>query len=152
MPVLSTDTRRDDSLPSNSSVARILLADDDLASRLTLKSILSTAGYAVDCAASAGEAISQLERGEYQLVLADLQAGDDDAARHLLSYARQKEYHPATARFSSKMSELQPGVEGEPDSVVSIADESISELLERVADLISHRADRRMLRAMRQAC
>ena len=33
-------------------VARILLADADLASRLALKTLLSTAGYAVDCAAS----------------------------------------------------------------------------------------------------
>jgi len=152
MPVLSTDTWVDDGSSGGSAVARVLLADDDLASRLTLKSILSTAGYAVDCAASASEAIWLLEHGEYQLVLADLQAGPDDAAPRLLSYARQKDYHPATGRISSRMSELAPGPEGEPDSMVSIADENISDLLERVANLISRRADRRMLRALRQAC
>lgn len=127
-------------------VARVLLADDDLASRLTIKTILSTAGYAVDGAATASEAIGRLEENEYQLVLADLQSGPEGAGARLLSYARQKDYRPATALISSRMSEEEPGLEGEAESVVSIADDNISHLLERVADLISHRADRRMLR------
>lgn len=129
------------------SVARVLLADDDLASRLTIKTILSTAGYAVDGAATASEAIGRLDENEYQLVLADLQSGHEDAGDRLLAYARQKDYRPATALISSRMSELESGFEGERESVVSVADDNISHLLERVADLISHRADRRMLRA-----
>lgn len=92
------------------------------------------------------------QENEYQLVLADLQSGAEDAGGRLLTYARQRYYRPATALISSRMSELSPGIEGEQESVVSIADDNISHLLERVADLISHRADRRMLRAMRTVC
>ncbi|MCU1324883.1 MAG: response regulator [Bryobacterales bacterium] len=150
MPVTQVDSRVSVRKLSPSSVARVLLADDDLASRLTLKTILSTAGYEVDCVATSSEAIGRLETGEYQLVLADLQASPGEAAGQLLSYARQKDYRPATARIVSQMSEITPGLEGEDESVVSIADDNISDLLELVADLISHRADRRMLRAMRQ--
>lgn len=152
MPVLSPDTPITSAPPFTPSVARLLLADDDLASRLTLKSIFTAAGYYVDGAASASEAIWLLEHGEYQLVMADLQSGVEDAAKRLLSYARQKEYRPATARITSRISELDPGCEGEFDSVVTVSHDHISDLLERVADLISHRADRRMLRTMRQAC
>jgi CheY-like chemotaxis protein len=152
MPVISIDTRSFVRRPAPASVARVLLADDDLASRLTLKTILSTAGYQVDCAATASEAVGRLETGEYQLVLADLQTAPEDASGQLLSYARQKEYRPATARIVSQMSEVDPGDEGEDESVVRMADDNISDLLELVADLISHRADRRMLRAMRQVC
>lgn len=151
MPVIPIKKRYFPRTAPPASVARVLLADDDLASRLTLKTILSTAGYQVDCAATASEAIGRLETGEYQLVLADLQSPEEASGR-LLSYARQKEYKPATARIISQMSEVDPGFEGEDESVVSIADDNISDLLELVADLISHRADRRMLRAMRQVC
>ncbi|HXJ43614.1 MAG TPA: response regulator [Bryobacteraceae bacterium] len=138
---------------SESGVARVLLADDDLASRLTIKSILKTAGYAVDGAATASEAVARIDDGEYQLVLADLSWDTQDAGTRLLAYARQKDYRPATALISSRISRIESCTEPEetPDSVVSITDENVSQLLERVADLISHRADRRMQRAMRQA-
>src|SRR5581483_9138515 len=55
-------------------LARILLADGDLASRLTLSTLLTAGGYSVDTAASASEAVDRLENNEYQLVLADLRA------------------------------------------------------------------------------
>ena len=35
--------------------AKVLLVDDDPASRLTLKTVLELSGYTVDCAASAAE-------------------------------------------------------------------------------------------------
>ena len=82
-------------------VARILLADADLASRLTLKTLLSTAGYSVGCAASAAEATALLDVEEYQLVLADLRAESEEAGPRLLAFARQKDYRPATALLSS---------------------------------------------------
>lgn len=37
--------------------ARVLLADDNPASRLTLKTVLEAVGYRVDTAASAAEAV-----------------------------------------------------------------------------------------------
>src|ERR1700723_573429 len=86
-------------------VARVLLADTALASRLTLKTILSAAGYAVSGAATGAEAIGKLDGGEYQLVLADLRAESAEAGPRLLAYARQKDFHPATALISSDMCE-----------------------------------------------
>jgi CheY-like chemotaxis protein len=134
-------------------VARVLLADSDLASRLTLKSLLSKAGYAVDGAASAAEAISRLDAGQFQLVLADLRTESEEAGSYLLSYARQKEYRPATALISSDLSELEPGnaAKTQSDAVVTVSDEDVSKLLASVAELISSRADRRMRRACHAA-
>lgn len=63
-----------DAPPRKRPVARVLLADSELATRLTLKSILTAAGYAVDGAATAAEAVGKLDCHEYQLVLADLRS------------------------------------------------------------------------------
>src|ERR1700691_5945034 len=86
-------------------VARVLLADTALASRLAIKTILSAAGYAVSGAATAAEAIGKLDEREYQLVLADLRAESDEAGPRLLAYARQKEFRPATALIASDLCE-----------------------------------------------
>src|ERR1700722_5795234 len=91
--------------PRKRKVARVLLADTGLASRLTLKTILNTAGYAVSSAATAAEAIGKLDEGEYQLVLADLRAESEEAGARLLAYARQKDFRPATALIASDISE-----------------------------------------------
>jgi CheY-like chemotaxis protein len=131
-------------------VARVLLADSDLASRLTIESLLGTAGYAVEGAATAAEAISKLDASEYQLVLADLRTESEEAGSALLAYARQKVYRPATALISSDMSELGRGKEDATsgaDRVVRMSNEDVSYLLANVAELISLRADRRMRRA-----
>jgi CheY-like chemotaxis protein len=132
--------------PRRRKVANVLLADSDLASRLTLKSLLGKAGYAVEGAASAAEAISKLDAHQFQLVLADLRTESEEAGPSLLSYARQKEYRPATALISSALSEHTPGKPVAPcgDTVVSMSDENVSYLLANVAELISLRADRRM--------
>jgi CheY-like chemotaxis protein len=134
------------------TVARILLADTDLASRLTLKSLLCTAGYAVDGAATCSEAIRKLDRNEYQLVLADLRKDSEEAGARLLSYARQKEFRPATALISSDLSETwrQQGAGNPTASVVRMSNENISYLLGRVADLIGDRADRRIRRSLQR--
>src|SRR5580698_5240978 len=120
-------------------VARVLLADTALASRLALKSILSTAGYAVSGAATAAEAVGKLNEGEYQLVLADLRAESEDAGPRLLAYARQKEFHPATALIASDLSETGSLARGggSHNSAVHISNENVFHLLERVAHLIS---------------
>lgn len=134
-------------------VARVLLADTALASRLALKSILSAAGYSVSGAATAAEAVGKLDEGEYQLVLADLRAESEDAGPRLLAYARQKEFHPATALIASDMRETgtltQQGVSH--DSEVHISNENVFQLLERVAELISQRANRRIMQALIRA-
>jgi CheY-like chemotaxis protein len=129
-------------------VARVLLADSDLTSRLTVKTILTAAGYSVDGAASASEAVARLEEGEYQLVLADLSTESHAAGPNLLAYARQRDNRPATALISSRISGHEEEAEG-GEAIVHVANDQISELLEKVADLISHRADRRIQRSLR---
>jgi CheY-like chemotaxis protein len=136
--------------PNHRKVAKVLLADSDLASRLTLKSLLGKAGYAVDGAASAAEAVCKLDAHEFQLVLADLRSESEDAGPSLLSYARQKEYRPATALISSDMKELESNrrATAGSDRVVRMSNEDVSNLLANVAELISLRADRRMRRSL----
>lgn len=138
--------------PRKATVARILLADTDPASRLILATLLSTAGYAVDGAATASEALRKLDRYEYQLVLADLRTDSEDAGSHLLSYARQKEFHPATALICSHLKETgaQRGSipEESPQSLVRMSQKNVSYLLGRIAELIGNRADRRIRRSL----
>lgn len=138
-------------------VARVLLADAGLATRLTLKSILSTAGYSVSGVATAAEALGKLDTDEYQLVLADLRAESEDAGPQVLAYARQKEFHPATALLASELaSELasdfpatgSQAAESEAGSSVHISQENLSSFLSGVAELISRRADRRMMKTI----
>jgi CheY-like chemotaxis protein len=47
-------------------LARVLLVDDDMTSRLTLKTVLEAGGYAVDSAASAAEAVGKLDASQYE--------------------------------------------------------------------------------------
>lgn len=125
----------------------MLLADSDLASRLALKSLLVTAGYAVECASNASEAIDRLDKSEYQLVLADLRTESEDSGARLLAYARQKEFQPATALIFSKLSEISGTLDyREPisNSIVQMSNDNVSYLLGRVADMIGQRAERRM--------
>jgi two-component system, chemotaxis family, sensor kinase CheA len=135
-------------------VARVLLADAGLASRLVVKSILSAAGYCVSGAASGAEAIGKLDEDEYQLVLADLRSESDDAGPRLLAYARQKEFRPATALLSSDLHETSPssGFSGGSDHrAVHISYEDVSYLIGNVADLISRRANRRIRQSLLKA-
>ena len=134
-------------------VARVLLADTGLATRLTLKSILSTAGYSVSGVATAAEALGKLDTGEYQLVLADLRAESEDAGPRVLAYARQKEFRPATALLASELASdlaVTGGQTQDADarSSVHISEENVSSFLSGVAELIGRRADRRMMEAL----
>ncbi len=129
-------------------VARVLLADAGLATRLTLKSILSTAGYSVSGVATAAEALGKLDTGEYQLVLADLRAESEDAGRQVLAYARKKEFRPATALLASDLSaKASETLDGDARSSIHISQENISSFLSGVAEMIGRRADRRMKQA-----
>jgi CheY-like chemotaxis protein len=130
------------------ALAHILLADGDLASRLTISTLLTAGGYAVDTAASASEAVDQLEKHEYQLVLADLRAESEDAGQKILAYARQKCYHPATALVTSFF-RAEPKVP--PASLehrIAVDNEDVSNMLDRVAELIGLRVSRRVNRRL----
>lgn len=133
-------------------VARVLLADDNPASRLTLQTVLEAGGYRVDSAASAAEAVGLLDKSEYSLVLSDLAMESPEAGLKVLAHARMKEYRPATALVTSWHS-------GEDDAAgaskrqikMLIEPQNVPELLGHVASLISKRASRRVARRLRPA-
>jgi hypothetical protein len=131
------------------SVARILLADADPGSRLTLKSLLETAGYGVDTVGSAADAAMELSTNEYELVLADLPR---EESAQLFETARQQLYEPATALISSRMSRVGDIWEGcgADQGVVRISVANVSYLLDGMAELLGQRADRRIGLSMRR--
>jgi CheY-like chemotaxis protein len=143
-------TERGNSLRGVRQLAKVLLADGDLASRLAIKSLLNAVGYEVQGAASAAEAMARLDEGDFQLVLADLRAESEEAGPRLLAYARQKNSRPATALIASDIS-CQGLPDDQTDRIVHISNDDVSDLLESVADLISQRADRRIRQGLRTA-
>lgn len=132
-------------------VARVLLADDNPASRLTLQTVLEAGGYRVDAAASAAEAVGLLDKSEYSLVLSDLAMESPEAGLKVLAHARMKEYRPATALVTSWNSEEPGGQDPSRGKVkMLIEPQNVPELLGHVANLISRRASRRVARGLRQ--
>ncbi|HUA84363.1 MAG TPA: response regulator [Bryobacteraceae bacterium] len=128
-------------------LARVLLVDDDPASRLTLKTVLEAGGYNVDSAASAAEAVGKLDDGEYELVLTDLNMESPQAGRKVIAHARIMDYKPATALITT----YQNGKPGATRESVLIKPEDVPGLLSKVADMISLRATRRLERELRLA-
>ena len=129
------------------ALARVLLVDDDPASRLTLQTVLTAGGYRVDGAASAAEAVGLLDEHKYELVLSDLHMESPEAGLKVLAHARMMEYKPATALVRTYRSSPQSASRGL--EAVLIEPEELPELLTKVADLISERATRRLEREMR---
>ena len=126
-------------------LARVLLVDDNVTSRLTLKTVLEAGGYSVDAAASAAEAVDKLDEYQYELVLSDLQMESPEAGLKVLAHARLMDYKPATALVTTyqnrKMNVKKP---------VFVEPEDLPELLSKVADLISQRAARIVERQMKR--
>jgi two-component system response regulator AtoC len=133
--------------PLEYDLARVLLVDDDPASRLTLKTVLEAGGYSVDSAASAAEAVGKLDEGEYELVLSDLQLESPEAGLKVLAHARMMDYKPATALLTTYKN-ADPGPGRRRDSML-IKPEDLPGLLSKVAEMISQRATRRLQRELR---
>jgi CheY-like chemotaxis protein len=127
-------------------LARVLLVDDDLTSRLTLQAVLEAGGYFVDSAASAAEAVGKMDERQYELVLSDLQMESPEAGLKVLAHARLMDYKPATAILTTYQNRRP-----DPHQPVLIEPEALPELLSKVADLISQRAARIVERQLRQA-
>src|SRR5256885_1248641 len=125
-------------------LAPVLLVDDDVASRLTLQTLLRAGGYNVDVASSAAEAIEKLDSSQYVLVLSDLGMKSPEEGLKVLAYARVKEYRPATATVTAYHGSAPLPTAREPDVVVETED--VARLLTKVADLIGNRAMRRIQR------
>jgi DNA-binding NtrC family response regulator len=129
-------------------LARVLLVDDDLTSRLTLQTVLEAGGYHVDAAASAAEAFGKLDEREYELVLSDLRMESPEAGLKVLAHARMMDYKPATAIVTTYQNQ---NSKPEMKSRMLIKPEDLPGLLGKVANLISERAARRVQREMRCA-
>ncbi|HEX4167096.1 MAG TPA: response regulator [Bryobacteraceae bacterium] len=134
-----------ESLNQDLELARVLLVDDDVTSRLTLKTVLEAGGYFVDAAASAAEAVGKLDEQQYALVLSDLQMESPEAGLRVLAHARLMDYKPATAILTTYQTK-RTGVHRS----MLIKPEDLPELLSKVADLISQRAARIVARQMRR--
>lgn len=128
-------------------LARVLVVDDDPASRLTLQTVLEAGGYRVDAAATAAEAVVKMELQEYQLILSDLQMESPEAGLRVLAHANNMTYRPATALVTTwqTSSARDLAVRGS----VTVTTEAIPELLTAVAHLISKRASRNVERELR---
>jgi hypothetical protein len=132
----------------NLELARILLVHNELAPRLILQTLLQAGGYSVDVAASAAEAYAKLDENAYELILSDMLMGEGEAGRKLLSYARLKDYRPATAVVTTAWRQSNwPEDPGQSEHQVSIDTEDVTSLLGKVAELIGMRASRRLARA-----
>src|SRR6266511_3932564 len=123
-------------------LAPVLLFDDDVASRLTLQTLLRAGGYSVDVASSAAEAIEKLDSSHYVLVLSDLAMRAPGEGLNVLAYARLKDYRPATASFTAYHGDGPLPTAREADVVVETED--VPRLLTKVAELIGLRAMRRI--------
>lgn len=127
-------------------LARVLVVDDNLTSRLTLKAVLEAGGYFVDAAASAAEAVGKLDERQYELVLSDLAMESPDAGLQVLAHAHLKDYKPATAiltTYQNKPPDLR--------RPLLVKSQDLPGLLTKVADLISGRAARIVERQLRES-
>lgn len=131
-------------------VARVLLVDDDPASRLTLQTVLKASGYAVDAAASAAEAVNKLDQREYELVLSDLGMESPEAGYRVLAHARTMDYRPATAIITSTYKTSPEGSGLRRESML-IETEDVPGLLGQIANLIGRRASNKLNRQIRLA-
>jgi CheY-like chemotaxis protein len=127
-------------------LARVLVVDDDLASRLTLQTVLEAGGYRVDAAATAAEAVGKMEDQEYQLVLSDLQMESPEAGLKVLAHAQLMDYKPATALITSYHNTS----DRQPNTRMLVEPQDVPGLLSKVANLIARRVTRRVQRELRQ--
>src|SRR3954447_2371536 len=128
-------------------LARVLVVDDDPASRITLQTVLTAGGYHVDGAATAAEAVGKMQDHEYELVLSDLQMESPEAGLRVIAHAQLMNYEPATALITTwQNSNAREQAKG---GSVLVATEDIPGLLTQVAHLISERATRMVERDLR---
>lgn len=127
-------------------MARVLLVDDDLTSRLTLQTVLEAGGYSVDSAASAAEAFGKMEERQYELILTEMQMEAPESGLRVLQHARTMKYKPATALVTSSLDSERGG-----SNSVLIEAEDVPGLLDQIAGLIGVRASRQVERELRMA-
>ena len=129
-------------------LARVLLVESDVASRLTLQTLLRACGYSVDVAASAAEAVGKLDESAYELVLTDSHMESPEAGRRMLAYARRKDYKPATAMIRKRRDGNAREDRKKSNRRMLVEAEDVTTFLSQVAELISLRATRRSERTL----
>ena len=103
----------------------------------------------MDAAASAAEAVGKLDERQYELVLSDLQMESPDSGLKVIAHARMMDYKPATALITTYQNDRTVGARNQNSLLIS--PEDIPGLLDKVADMISQRATRRLERELRMA-
>ena len=93
--------------------------------------------------------LHELCHQEYELVLSDLQMESPEAGLKVLAHARNMDYKPATAIVTTYQNHQH--FKPLKQSRMLIKPEDLPGLLAKVANLISDRATRRVLREMRHA-
>ncbi len=126
-------------------LARVLVVDDDPASRLTLQTVLEAGGYRVDAAATAAEAVGKLDHEQYELVLSDLQMESPEAGLKVIAHAKMMDYKPATAIFTTYHNSAE---RPSRDRQVLVEPEDVPGLLSKVATLIAERVTRKVHRQL----
>ncbi|MCZ2153875.1 MAG: response regulator [Bryobacterales bacterium] len=122
------------------ALARILLIDNDDTSRMTLAAVLEAGGYQVTHSTTTVDAVDRLNENSFELVLCHADGASSEIDPAILSYARFREYQPATALLHTMHSPF----DGEEDGVVRqqilVEPENIPDLLDDIAGLIGARA------------
>jgi len=128
---------------------RILLVDDDLAVRLTLKTVLELHGFEVETAGSSGEALARLQSATYHMVISDLRMETDDAGLEVIRAARRQSYAPATALLTAYPPEdvfrKARSREEHPDSML-VKPIGTDALIRQIEVLLIRHADQQQLR------
>ncbi|MEZ4232392.1 MAG: response regulator [Polyangiaceae bacterium] len=143
VPILDAEAlalRRPRSAPRSDRVEqlRVLVVDDSLTSRSLEQSILETAGYLVDTAASAEEGLRRLEQRRYSLCLVDVEMPGMDG----FSFVRALRGNRATARVPAILissrnspSDREAGRQAGAQDYMAKQEFDQSRLLERIGEL-----------------
>lgn len=122
------------------ALAKILLIDGNDTSRMTVKAVLEAGGYDVTCATTTVDSVDRLNETSFELVLCHAQDANTEIDPAILSFARFKDYEPATAILHT----VQCSQEAEDDGVlrheILVEPQNIPDLLEHIANLIGSRA------------
>src|SRR5262245_52888822 len=125
-----------------SQSARILIVDDEATIRLTLGTLLTRAGYEVTSAENGPEAIAQLERQAFELMLVDLKMPGMDGMQ-VVAAARQRQPDLAIIVLTGHGS-LETAVEGLHQGVFDylLKTTEPAQVIERVKAGLQARAQR----------
>ncbi|MGH9556717.1 MAG: response regulator [Terriglobales bacterium] len=120
---------------------RILVVDDELAARLTLKKVLEMNGFEVETAGSLAEALVKLNDGPYHMVISNLGRESETAGLEVVRAAQGTDYNPAIALLSQS---IQRNGTVRTDESVYVRPENTSDLLRQIeALLIAHEDSKR---------